>query len=226
MRRSRHQENSPDTPVKCWELRGHKGSAVVPSSRWPPGVLRQVANHAKTVDAKWTQLLWFLWERKRVVFKPRWGQLPGTHNFTEGSTEGMLNAGSCMFSLHQESQIITTKDISENHRLYLMLSVRARLRASEVWDQNSGRFLLLSWVWHVSFRLFAHEAGVQCALGADRACALKFAEVIVTLVKAYLLWEPGSWAHKHQTLKAYFMRSKSRGALLGQSSKGNWVLIT
>lgn len=84
-----------------------------------------------------------------------------------------------------------------NHRLYLMLLVRARLRASEVWDQNSGRFLLLSWVWHVSFRLFANEAGVQCVLRAERACALKCGEVIVTLVKAYLLWEPGSWAHTH-----------------------------
>ena len=58
----------------------------------------------------------------------------------------MFNIGLYMFLLllHQELQIIMTKDIPESYKLYLMLLLCACLLALELWEWNIGKFLLFS----------------------------------------------------------------------------------
>lgn len=71
------------------------------------------------------------------------------HNLHKEDTapeKGRVIQGYIWFLLLQELQIILMINISENYRLYLMLLVCARMQALEVWEQNLGRFLLLSLV--------------------------------------------------------------------------------
>lgn len=56
----------------------------------------------------------------------------------------------------------------------------ARLQASEVWEQNLGRLLLLSLVWNVSFRLFANRC-TMCARDSRRA-------LLWSLMKSFWSW--------------------------------------
>lgn len=46
----------------------------------------------------------------------------------------MFNTGLYIFLSKQKLQTITTKDIPENYKVYLMLLICARLQASEAWE--------------------------------------------------------------------------------------------
>ena len=66
----------------------------------------------------------------------------------------MFNTGLYIFLSQQKLQPITTKDIPENYKVYLMLLICARLQASEAWELRVTFTLIFSLKCYLYFEMF------------------------------------------------------------------------
>lgn len=141
-------------------------------------------------------------KEKRVVLQPQLGQLPMASTLhREGSALGKAHGGQRYIRvLHRALQIIiTTSAIPEGYTLYLMFLVCASLYDFSLMGRND---VLLCFV----FLIFMHLSGyyyyyffltkqiVWCAQGRNRAHALRFHRVTLTLVNVnvFLKYCPGA----------------------------------
>lgn len=93
------------------------------------------------------------------------------------------------------------KDIAESYRLNLKILVYGRLY--EFRHMGTGSFFVFL-IFMIGMNLFCHfKKPIRCTVcphGSNRAHALRFCRVILTLiaVKGYLPWESHNEAHKHE----------------------------